>query len=76
MIWQCKIDQLSEDQLALLVYSFKDLLTDSEGQLINGRLTALNLHIIIPKLQQLEETMTEEGKIILKDLITTLTSYP
>ena len=74
MIPSFRIKQLTEDQLALLVHAFKDAVTDSNNGIIPSRLSALNMRVIIPRLMQLQNTLTEEGQGVLKGLVTTLTS--
>jgi hypothetical protein len=76
MILSYKLEQLSEDQLSLLVHTFKDILTDADGNIMTCRLKAINLRTALPKLHQIENQLTEEGEEILKSLITILNFYP
>lgn len=76
MIFSHKLKGLSEDELSLLVYSFKDILIDSEGNLQECKLKALNIKTIIPRLLAQEPQLTDEGKTVLKSLVNALNIFP
>lgn len=71
MIPSYKLDRLSEDQLSLLIAGIKDVILDKD-KICLARLSSLRLEVIIPKIKTLEPQLTEEGKSVLKDLISNL----
>ena len=74
MIAPFRVKQLTEDQLSLLVHTFKDILVTTDNGIDYLKLYSLRLQVIIPRLRQLENTLTEEGQEVLKGLLITLTS--